>query len=172
MRTDPVAYFQPLLKAYRNGFPDGSNTWNGYLMTNEGAAAVNEAIEYIDLLGGTFVGALERKKGMDQGCRDHVEQMGPGGNTGHTGLDGSDPFDRMNRYGAFYWTAGENLAYSNSPNGESYIMQLFVDDGVASRGHRDNIMKGAYGVTGVAIGEHKTYGYQVCLGYAGDYVDN
>ena len=91
MRTDPDS-FLPLLKAFRNGFSDGSNTWNGYLMTNEGAAAVNEAIEYIDLLGGTFVGALERKKGMDQGCRDHVEQMGPGGNTGHTGLDGSDPF--------------------------------------------------------------------------------
>ena len=173
LRTDPDS-FLPLLKAFRNGFPEGSKTWNGYLSTNEGAAAVDEAIDFIDALDGKngAVSYLDRKAGMDQGCRDHVEQMGPGGDTGHTGLDGSDPFDRMNRYGAWQQTAGENLAYSNSPNGESYIMQLFVDDGVASRGHRVNLMKPAFGVTGVAIGEHKTYGYQVCLGYAGDYEDN
>ena len=108
---------------------------------------------------------------MDKGCRDHVADLGPDGLTGHYGTDGSSPFDRMNRYGEWLQTAGENLAYSDSSNGESYIMQLFVDDGVAGRGHRTNIMKADFGVTGVAIGTHKTYGYQVCIGYAGDYED-
>jgi uncharacterized protein YkwD len=140
-------------------------------MTNEGAPAVTEAIEFIKDLNGEDHGFLEWREGLRLGCLDHVTDMGPDGLTGHYGTDGSSPFDRMNRYGEFITTAGENLAYASQPNGESYIMQLFVDDGVADRGHRTNIMKKDFGVTGVAIGPHKTYGYQVCLGYAGDFVD-
>jgi len=71
-------------------------------------------------------------------CKDHVLDTGPSGLTGHTGTDGSSPFDRMGKYVSLEGTSGENIAYGlSSP--ERVIMQLAIDDGVASRGHRANI---------------------------------
>jgi uncharacterized protein YkwD len=37
--------------------------------------------------------------------------MGPSGATGHTGLDGSSPFDRLARYTEMEATSGENISY-------------------------------------------------------------
>ncbi len=35
------------------------------------------------------------------------------------------------------------------------VVSLLVDDGVPSRGHRDNILNESYNRVGVAIGEHR-----------------
>jgi uncharacterized protein YkwD len=63
--------------------------------------------------------------------------MGPDGLMGHTGTDGSDPYARMNRYGTVL-DGGENIAYGTF-TGRDTVMGLVIDDGVASRGHRDNV---------------------------------
>ena len=83
--------------------------------------------------------------------------MGPKGLTGHSGTDGSSPFDRMNRYGKWGGTAGENIAYGDS-NGKEYMVQLYIDDGVANRGHRVNILTPGFKLTGRAVCSHKGYG--------------
>ena len=82
---------------------------NYYLITNEGAAAVEEAIEY--LKNAEPMGTLEWKSGMSKACQFHVEDQGPDGLTGHTSTDGSKSFDRMNRYGTWGGSAGENISY-------------------------------------------------------------
>jgi len=50
-------------------------------------------------------------------------------------------------------------------------MQLFVDDGVSSRGHRDNIL-GDFGVSAAGICEHKTYSTMAVIAYASDHKAN
>jgi hypothetical protein len=50
---------------------------------------------------------------MWKACRDHGESQAPTGATGHTGPDGSSPFDRMERYGHVVAPAGENLAWGS-----------------------------------------------------------
>lgn len=50
-------------------------------------------------------------------------------------------------------------------------MQLFVDDGVASRGHRTNLFSDST-VTGNASGPHEAYGSMTCATYAGTYEDS
>ena len=65
--------------------------------------------------------------------------MGPKGIVGHTGSDGSDPFTRMKRVGAFNMGGGENCSYGMQ-TGKDVVLQLLIDDGVESRGHRKNIM--------------------------------
>jgi uncharacterized protein YkwD len=45
------------------------------------------------------VSAFTRKDGMNLASKDHVEDQGLNGGTGHYGIDGSDPFDRLDRYG-------------------------------------------------------------------------
>ena len=65
--------------------------------------------------------------------------------------------ERMNRHGRASGSWAENIAYGNNDAIE-IVMQLFIDDGVSSRGHRDNIV-GAYGEVAVSNCCHSTYTY-------------
>lgn len=49
------------------------------------------------------------------------------------------------------------------------LMQLFIDDGVSSRGHRNNLFSTYATVTGNHSGDHGRYGYMSCITYAGRY---
>ena len=97
MRTDPT-YFVSILEK-EAGYFDGKVLkipGEINLMTNEGKPAWDEGIAYLKTA--TKVGALANSKGMNKACMDHVKDQA-GGATGHTGSDGSSPFDRMNKYG-------------------------------------------------------------------------
>jgi uncharacterized protein YkwD len=79
----------------------------------------------------------------------------------------------MKRYGRFTgsWTLGENIAYGGA-TGRDIICMLLIDDGVPSRGHRDNIMNRAFTQAGVACGTHSRYRTSCTIGYANGYVSN
>ena len=70
--------------------------------------------------------------------RDHTLDTGPQNITGHTGSDGSQPFDRAKRYCDSISSFGENLSYGRH-TAIDVLSQLIIDDGVPSRGHRANI---------------------------------
>merc|ERR1711907_567278 len=99
--------------------------------------------------------------------------------TGHSGSKGSTFDRRQRRYAkSVMMPQGENLAYSDSPVGELYVMQLFVDDGVKSRGHRTNILYEDYWVVGVGSSDYiptagnYDFGRTVCIVYAGGFEDD
>jgi len=118
---------------------DGTNYTGGpiTMMTEEGPAAVQELIDF--LKEAEPVGECAFNVNLMKAARDHVKDMGPSGATGHDGTDGSSPWDRIKRYTEFEANGGsENVSYgTDDPRG--VIIQLAIDDGVPSRGHRTNI---------------------------------
>jgi uncharacterized protein YkwD len=86
---------------------------------------------------------------------------------GHDGSDGSTPGERMHRYIKDLTTcASENLSYGES-RGLAIILSLFVDDGVESRGHRENMINPDLVYIGCFTGAHKNFETMTALNYAG-----
>lgn len=156
VRADPQGYADDL-REYRNGFdglvaysretPDG-------IMTKEGAAAVEEAIAFLDHQ--TPLPPLSETGILGKGAGDLVADQGESGRVGHISSGGLNPSARMLRHGGGAYVA-EVITYG-PPDPRSVVRQLIVDDGVARRGHRLLVFSGQYRFAGVACGPHVTYG--------------
>ena len=63
------------------------------------------------------------------------------------------------------------MAYGTT-GGKDLVLQLFIDDGVASRGHRANIMKPEFTSLGTFSSTHVTYRHETVFDYAGGMTTN
>jgi uncharacterized protein YkwD len=136
------------------------------VVTEEGVAAVNEAIEF--LKSTAPVPLLRASKGLSAAAKAHAEDQGPKGLVSHEGSDNSTPDERMNRFGKWDTAFGENIEFGNF-TAEEIVMQLIVNDGVPDRSHRKNIFNPLYGVVGVSFGPHQRYGQMCVIDFAGTY---
>ena len=124
------------------------------VMTHEGAPAVWEAVRA--LRASKPIAALTEFAPLDQTADDFVREQGPRGGMGHVGLDGSQPWTRMQRRTTGLTGFGEANAYGPT-DARSVVMGLLVDDGVPSRGHRQNLLNPVFKYAGVGCGRHATY---------------
>ena len=75
--------------------------------------------------------------------------------------DGTEPEDRISKYGNYVESLGENIDFG--PNDEiGVIVSLTLDDGEEERPHRDNLFKNDYKKIGIACGPHQTE-FQMCV---------
>jgi Cysteine-rich secretory protein family len=166
-RANPTAYAQTL-KDWRKRFSGRRARLAPHLFleTKEGVRAVDEAIAALTNI--SPVPKLRSSSGLTAAAREHVTYQGQRGLVGHRGKNSSTPFERMNRHGRWLQVAGENISYgASSPI--AVVRDLIVDDGVPDRGHRVNMFRKDYRVTGVACGPHKTYRIMCVIGYAAGY---
>ena len=166
-RTNPNFYIS-LLEDMKKYFDGNYYKEPGEItqITYEGVGAVNETITALRNYGTRS--ALILSEGISKGCLDHVNDHGSKGLTGHTGSDGSEPWDRANRYGKWSKSFGENISYGEK-TARKIVLQLIIDDGVPSRGHRENIFNSKFTKLGAAFGSHSKWDYMCVIGFAGEY---
>lgn len=166
-RQNPRMYLE-FIEKYRKKH-DGGNVFNlkhGRLMTKEGLVAVDEAIEF--MRGQKSLPSVKPSAGLTLAARDHAEDIGAADIAGHSGSNGSTTRGRIENRGKWKETIGENIQFGQG-DARDIIMQLIIDDGVPSRGHRTAIFNKDFKVAGVAIAKHKTYTSCCVIDYAGEF---
>ena len=123
------------------------------LITKEGAKAVEEAIGFLS--SQQPLKPYKFSEQLSKSAKFHVEDIGPKGLIQHESSDGTKANDRIGRYGKIIGGWGENLSFY-SETALEVILSLIIDDGVANRGHRENIFKADHGFCGVYTGDHKS----------------
>jgi uncharacterized protein YkwD len=165
-RGDPAAYAAKL-RRWRANYqgrlvqPPGDNV--GYL-TQEGTAAVDEAIAYLEALSPRPPLASEPR--LYRSAQRHAVDQGPPGLVGHTGSDGSSAGQRMREAGLWAGLSAENISFGYA-DAEAVVRQLIIDDGVPGRGHRANIFDPGLNTAGVGCGQHQRYGHMCVIDFAG-----
>lgn len=170
-RTDPEGFAAELearLPHFRGNIYRRPGAAVG-VRTVEGTSAVREAVRV--LRATRPLAPLRLSRGMSAGAADHVRDQGPRGEMGHTGSDRSAPASRINRYGRWFGVISENIQYGRAANAREVIADLFIDDGVANRGHRNNALDPDVRVAGVSCGPHTTYGQMCVIVHAADYAE-
>lgn len=169
VRSDPAAYAAHLERLLP--FFDGDVLrlpGKLALQTREGPRAVREAIA--TLRATAPMEMLTAARGLARAARDHADDQGPRGGTGHTGSDGSTMAERISRYGTWDIAVAENIAYGSS-TARDVVVDLLVDDGVAGRGHRRNILNPGSRFMGVGCARHTEYRVVCVIDYAARYRD-
>jgi uncharacterized protein YkwD len=168
-RANPPGYEQVLLM-WRSRFIGKKVRLRNrvFFQTQEGTPAIDEAILFLRKT--SPAPTLQLSRGLTLAARDLVRDQGLRGATGHYGGDGSNSFQRIERYGKWQNIAGENIAYGpDTP--QAAVRDLIIDDGVPDRGHRINMFQPRFRLTGVACGYHRQYRVMCDIQYAGGYVD-
>jgi hypothetical protein len=125
----------------------------------EGENVFNEAINFLKNL--RPLQPLEWDDCLAQSAQEHVDDIGPKGLLLYQSSDGTEPEDRITKYGNYIESLGENIDFG--PNDEiGVIVSLTLDDGEEERPHRDNLFKNDYKKIGIACGPHQTE-FQMCV---------
>lgn len=99
---------------------------------------------------------LKPAKGLTKAARYHAKDMGEKGKIGHNSSDGTTTFERIKKYAQGGYMA-ENCQYGHLA-ALDIVLDLLIDDGISSLGHRKNILSGNFSYVGVAVEPHKVYG--------------
>ena len=149
VRTQPAAFAKKYLESRQN----------------EGSYA-REC--YQELLTWAPLKPLQPSLALSLAAKDHAIDMGTSGQIGHASTKGESSADRVKRHGNFTGTYNgpwENCSYGFE-DPLAIILQLLIDDGVPSRGHRKNIMQPAVNFIGVSIQPHKGYRFNCVMDLA------
>ena len=125
----------------------------------EGDNVFKEAIQFLKSL--PPLKPLQWDENLCRSAQEHVDDIGPKGLLLYQSSDGTEPEDRISKYGNYIESLGENIDFG--PNDAmGVIISLTLDDGEEERPHRENIFKQDYQKVGIACGPHKTE-FQMCV---------
>jgi hypothetical protein len=154
-RTQPQAYARTLQQAARLTRASGAY---------DDPAAFHEAVDF--LMRQPALPPLGADRALQGAALAHADYQGPKGGFGHAGPGEQSLDQRLHSHGAFAMLMAEDISYGYA-NPREVVLQLIVDAGVPSRGHRNNIFNPAFREAGVACGHHRLYGAMCVVDFAG-----
>ena len=168
-RTQPKAYAK-FLAEYAKHYNGQDVRFPGEVTvtTNEGVAAVNEAIKFLNIQKPLQKLAVD--KGLCRSAKDMAGMQGATSKIGHVGTDGSSPTARFVRQGDWDGLCIENIDYGNN-NARRIVISMIVNDGIKTRTFRKSIFEAKFRQVGVACGPHKAYDYMCVVDYAESFRD-
>jgi len=133
----------------------------------EGIDAFNEAINFLKSI--KPLEPLKWDENLEKSAKEHVDDIGPKGLLQYISSDGTEPEDRICKYGNYIENLGENIDFG--PNDEmGVIVSLTLDDGEDNRPHRENLFVTDFKKIGIACGAHQTE-FQMCvMDFAYDFI--
>ena len=112
----------------------------------EGEEVFNEAIQFLKNL--RPLEPLQWEDALAASAQEHVDDIGPKGLLLYQSSDGTEPEERITKYGTYLESLGENIDFG--PNDAiGVIVSLTLDDGEEERPHRDNLFKNDYKKIGI-----------------------
>jgi len=141
-------------------------------MNQEGAAAVDDAIEFLKTVDPTTLPPLTENAGLARAAKDLCDYLGKKGIVSDSDDRGADMSARAERHGEWLDAIGENIHYGDHASniGTSIVLDWIIDDGVKARGHRLNVFSDQFNVVGIASAPHRKFG-RVCVAtFAGGFV--
>ena len=125
----------------------------------EGNSVFDEAIQFLKKL--SPLKPLQWDENLAKSAKEHVDDIGPKGLLLYQSSDGTEPEDRITKYGDYIGQWGENIDFG--PNDAiGIIVSLTLDDGEEDRPHRENLFSENYQKVGIACGKHETE-FQMCV---------
>jgi len=125
----------------------------------EGDNVFKEAIQFLKKL--PSLKPLIWDENLTKSAQAHVDDIGPKGLLLYQSSDGTEPEDRISKFGSYVDSLGENIDFG--PNDAmGVIVSMTLDDGEEERPHRENLFKTDYRKVGIACGPHKTE-FQMCV---------
>lgn len=153
LRTNPSYYATFINNEYKaktNNSTRVHSDWN--LQFNEATPGVfDNAISFLN--SQTAIAAFNIDLGMTYATWKHVKYLWTINTLDHTGANGTNVSQRLNEYGAWGTTVGENLLYNTfeAKGAEHVNVDFVIDDGVSGRGHRTNDYNTAYTKVGLGL---------------------
>ena len=125
----------------------------------EGDSVFKEAIQFLNSL--PPLQPLQWNDNLAKSALSHVNDIGPKGLLLYQSSDGTEPEDRISKFGHYTDSLGENIDFG--PNDAmGVLVSLTLDDGEEERPHRENLFKDDYHKVGIACGPHSTE-FQMCV---------
>lgn len=99
-------------------------------------------------------------------AKNHAQDMGESGKTGHSSSSGKTYQERMDALENYPYLA-ENCSYGYK-EGLQITLELLIDKGVQNLGHRKNMLSSEYQFLGVSIKPHQLYQHNAVMVFGGE----
>jgi hypothetical protein len=162
-----ISTLQGMLKRFTDKAYHDNET-GATLQTQEGAAAVEEALKFLQHQKPSGMeGWLKVAEGLSKSCQELVAKQGPKGEMGATESE-QEATKRLQAHGQFQGKCLQAVAYTALAPRE-IVVHWLIDDGAPSRPNRNALFDHGVKFVGVASGPHTTARRMVAAVFAEDY---
>ncbi len=146
-RTDPQSFLQKIALPYIESNNLKSNSYAQSLIR--------------DLKKQEPVAIISIDSSLQEMAKKFAIHSGKKGVFGHARYN-----QRYNTYGSHLNYDGENIQYGLEQPLD-IVMDLLIDEGIASLGHRKNILSSDFSVIGIGFAKHKRINYNTVMAFGG-----